>query len=72
MTAGREIRFDVAAYSGLDLWYYLLPSAQQAARVAKRIKQDPIVIGLPSGAYFRVEKGVATPIARPPSGLPSC
>lgn len=59
-----QFSYKVSAYTGWDLWYHLLSPKRQALRIAKRLPYDLIMIELPSGACFRVEKGQATPSAR--------
>lgn len=66
-----EFIFRVGAYSGLDLWLYLLPDSWQAIRVARRAfpSADGATIQVPSGATFKVARGPrgaqATPVIRP-------
>ena len=68
--AERDLIFRVTAYTGLDLWYYLLPHASQARRVARRAypTASRVLVELPSGATFRVVDGKAE--QAPNSGLP--
>ena len=57
----RYMIFRVGAYTGFDWWYYLLPEAAAAKRVAKRAypNANSVFIQVPSGAFFLVENGKA-------------